>query len=197
MTENDSSQTAGDDVPTPAGRLLGAIDALEAIADAGERATRGHELQERIKAVTARLRAITDGAVREQRDAGVPLQKLSEQLGVSVQRVSQMANSKHNGTARPGPALIYAARIAQPDAPWHGDPHALPDGAFDTGLIDFEPTVRNRFAGHRLELRYGPVPDDGLVAHMQAYTTVNGRRVRLTAALQQLLFAPAAPGPQD
>lgn len=85
------------------------------------------------------------------------------------------------------PTLIYALRIAEDGRPWHGDLDAA--GDFETGFIDFEPSVRNAFSGHRLEVRYGRVPDDGLHPAMQAYTTVNGRRLRPTAKLQKLLFA--------
>ncbi|HEX3826274.1 MAG TPA: hypothetical protein VHV82_03270 [Sporichthyaceae bacterium] len=52
--------------------------------------------------------------------------------------------------------------------------------------------MHNRFTGHRLELRYGPVPDDGLIPAMQAFTTVDGHRCRATAKVQQLLFTDEA-----
>lgn len=44
------------------------------------------------------------------------------------------------------------------------------------------------FAGKTLEVRYGPVPDDGLSAYLQGYTRVNGRSMRPTAIVQDLLF---------
>jgi hypothetical protein len=176
---------------TPAEHLIAAVAALATIPDPAERAQRGHELQDAMKASAPRVRALTDAAVRQQRDAGAPLAQIAAHLGLSVQRVSQMATGKHNGTVRPSPPLIYAFRIAdEPDSPWIGPPDVLPTDNYETGFIDFAPAaVRNRFAGHRLEVRYGPVADDGLhPAH--AYTTVNGRRVRATAALQEFLLAP-------
>ncbi len=181
------------DEKTPAEQLLSAIAALEAITDPAKRAKAGHTLQETMKGATTTVRAITDAAVREQRDAGASLADIARALGVSVQRVSQMATGKH-GTGRRNPPLIYAFRVADDpgDDGWYGEENALPQGQFETGFIDFEPAVRNRFAGHRLQVRYGPVPDDGLPPAMHAYTTVNGRRLRSTEKVQQLLFAPAA-----
>jgi len=177
---------------TPAQQLLDAIAALESTEDPEIRAMRGHALQEVMRASTPRVRAITDGAVRELRDAGSPLADLSKRLGVSMARVSQMASGQRTSRPRPAPQMIYAFRMVDgDDQQWYGDAEVVPPAEFETGYIDFDPSgVRNRFAGHRLEVRYGQVPDDGLNPAMHAYTTVNGRRLRVTAKLQEFLFTP-------
>jgi hypothetical protein len=176
---------------TPAQQLLDAITALENTEDPENRAMRGHALQEVMRASTARVREITDGAVRELRDAGSPLAELSKRLGVSMARVSQMAAGQRTSRPRPTPPVIYAFRMTDgDDQQWYGDAEAVPAGEFEVGYIDFQPAVRNRFAGHRLQVRFGPVADDGLRPEMHAYTTVNGRRLRVTAGLQDFLFAP-------
>lgn len=176
---------------TPAELLVEAIEQLEAIEDPATRAAYSHKLQEAMKGSTARVRAITDGAVQQLRERGASRSELSEILGgVSLKRVTQIAAGKH-GAGRTGPSLIYAFRVADvPDAPWYGNTDSLAEGEYEAGYIDFKPAVHNRFAGHRLELRYGPVPDDGLNPVMHAYTTVNRRRVRMLGVLQELLFAP-------
>ena len=72
---------------------------------------------------------------------------------------------------------------------WHGEPGALPEGRYQTGQIDFNPGPNpSPYAGTTLEVRYGPVPDDGLPAYLQGYTTVNGMRIRATATVQGELF---------
>jgi hypothetical protein len=110
-------------------------------------------------------------------------------LGVTVQRVSQMASGKH-GTARPRPTLIYAFRIrdTSPPGSWQGEPDALKSD-YGTAVIGFYPDSGNTaFAGHELEIRFGQVPDDRLPSFLQGYTTVNGIRMRPTAIVQDLLF---------
>lgn len=175
--------------PTPAEQYRYALDALARITDPAERAARGHELQEAVKASAAWLRGIVDGSVAELRD-GMSLTQIAEKLGVSVQRISQMATGKH-GAARQRPSLIYAFRVAgDPAGRWHGEPGVLPEGSYGTGTISFMPRdpALSSFAGKTLEVRYGPVPDDGLPAYLQGYTTVNGRSMRPTAIVQDLLF---------
>jgi hypothetical protein len=173
--------------PTPAQRFRDALTALGTITDPGERAVRGHELQEAVKASAAWLRTVVDESVAELRE-GMTLAQIAEMLGVSVQRTSQIATGKH-GTARPRPSLIYAFRVLDgPPGQWHGEPGALPEGGYATGTISFNPHNPSPFAGRTLEVRYGPVPDDGLPAYLQGYTTVNGRSIRPTAAVQDLLF---------
>ncbi len=137
---------------------------------------------------TAHLRAVLGGSVAELRD-WMSLAQIAEMLGVSVQRTSQIATGKH-GAARPRPSLIYAFRILGERAErWHGEPGALPEGSYQAGRIDFNPGPNpSPYAGATLEVRYGPVPDDGLPAYLQGYTTVNGMRIRATAAVQGELF---------
>ncbi len=157
-----------------------------------ERAIQGHELQEAMKASAAHVRAVVDEAVAELR-GGMTLAQIAELLGVSVQRISQIATGKH-GAARPRPSLIYAFRVlGEEPGRWHGEPGALPHGSYSTGTIDFNPgTNPSPFAGKTLELRYGPVPDDGLPSYLQGYTTVNGWRMRPTGIVQEELFPGSA-----
>jgi hypothetical protein len=110
-------------------------------------------------------------------------------LGVSVQRTSQIATGKH-GADRQRPSMIYAFRVlGERLGRWHGDPAALPEGSYQTGRIDFHPGSNpSPYADRALEVRYGPVPDDGLPAYLHGYTTVNGIRIRATAAIQGELF---------
>ena len=174
--------------PTPAQQFRDALSALDRITDPAERALRGHELQEAVKASAVWLRGVVDGSVAELRE-GMSLAQIAEKLGVSVQRISQIATGTH-GAARPRPSLIYAFRVVgDPASQWHGEPGALTQG-YGTGIITFRPHNLNPspFAGKTLEVRYGPVPDDGLPAYLQGYTTVNGRSMRPTAIVQDLLF---------
>lgn len=174
----------------PVQRYQDALTALSRIADPAERAREGHRLQEAIAASTQWLRGTVDRSVAELRDQHrKPLQEIAQMLGVTVQRVSQMANSKH-GARRDGPTLIYAFRVhdTNPPGSWHGEPDALGSG-YGTAVIPFYPDGGNpALAGHELEIRYGQVADDGLPSFLQGYTTVNGVRMRPTAVVQDLLF---------
>jgi hypothetical protein len=173
---------------TPAQRFREALTALSRITDPAERAVQAHELQEATKASAAHLRAIVEESVAELRDR-MSLAQIAELLGVSVQRISQIATGKH-GTARPRPSLIYAFRVrGEQPGHWYGEPGALPEGSYQTGTIDFNPgTNPSPYGGNTLEVRYGPAPDDGLPAYLQGYTTVNGVRIRPTATVQEELF---------
>jgi hypothetical protein len=179
---------------SPAQRYQDALNALSRITDPAERASEGHRLQEAIQASTQWLRGTVDQSVAELRDRHRrPLSEIAQSLGVTVQRVSQMASGKH-GTARPGPTLIYAFRIhdAGPPGSWQGEPDALKSG-YGTAVIGFYPDRGNsEFAGHELEIRFGQVPDDRLPSFLQGYTTVNGVRMRPTAVVQDLLFGTRA-----
>jgi hypothetical protein len=176
---------------TPARRYQDALIALSGIADPAERAKEGHRLQEAIQASAQWLRGTVDRSVAELRDQQRrPLHEIAQMLGVTVQRISQMANSKH-GAARSGPTLIYAFRVRDtgPPGSWQGEPGALPEGGYGTAIIGFYPNGGNAaFAGHELEIRFGQVPDDRLPSFLQGYTTVNGVRMRPTAVVQDLLF---------
>ncbi|MGH3225208.1 MAG: hypothetical protein ACRDPY_42090 [Streptosporangiaceae bacterium] len=175
---------------TPVQRYQDALTALCRIADPADRAREGHRLQEAIQASTQWLRGTVDRSVAELRDQHrKPLHEIAQMLGVTVQRISQMANSKH-GAARPGPTLIYAFRVRDTDPPgsWQGEPDALTSG-YGTAVIGFYPNGGNPvFVGHELDIRYGQVPDDRLPSFLQGYTTVNGVRMRPTALVQDLLF---------
>lgn len=173
---------------TPAQRFREALTALSGITDPSERAVQAHGLQEATKASAAHLRAVVGESVADLRDR-MSLAQIAELLGVSVQRISQIATGKH-GAARPRPSLIYAFRVpGEQPGRWYGQPSALPAGSYQTGIIDFNPgTNPSPYAGTTLELRYGPVPDDGLPAYLQGYTTVNGVRIRPTAIVQEELF---------
>jgi len=173
---------------TPAQRFREALTALSRITSPAERAVQAHELQEATKSSAAHLRGIVEESVAELRDR-MSLAQIAELLGVSVQRISQIATRKH-GTGRPRPSLIYAFRVlGEQPGRWYGQPGALPEGGYQTGIIDFNPgTNPSPYAGNRLEVRYGPVPDDGLPAYLQGYTTVNGVRIRPTAIVQEKLF---------
>ena len=174
--------------PSPAQRFRDILADLARIPDPAERAVQAHELQEAAKASAAHLRAVLGGSVAELRNR-MSLAQVAELLGVSVQRTSQIATGKH-GAARPRPSLIYAFRVlGERPGRWHGDPGALPEGGYQAGRIGFNPGPNpSPYAGSTLEVRYGPVPDDGLPAYLQGYTTVNGMRIRATASVQAELF---------
>lgn len=174
--------------PSPAQRFRDILADLGQIPDPAERAVQAHELQEATKASAAHLRAVLGESVAELRNRK-SLAQIAQMLGVSVQRTSQIATGKH-GADRPRPTLIYAFRLVG-DRPgrWHGEPGALPEGSYQTGRIDFNPGPNpSPYAGTTLEVRYGQVPDDGLPAYLQGYTTVNGMRIRATATVQGELF---------
>ena len=174
--------------PSPAQRFRDILADLGQIADPAERAVQAHELQEAAKAAAAHLRAVLGGSVAELRD-WMSLAQIAEMLGVSVQRTSQIATGKH-GADRARPSLIYAFRVlGERPGRWRGEPGALPEGSYQPGRIDFNPGQNpSPYAGTTLEVRYGPVPDDGLPVYLQGYTTVNGMRIRATAAVQGELF---------
>jgi transcriptional regulator with XRE-family HTH domain len=173
---------------TPAQRFREALADLGRVTNPAERAVQAHQLQEATRASAPHLRALVEAAVAELRSR-MSLAEIAEMLGVSVQRISQIATGKH-GAARPRPSLIYAFRVLG-DRPgrWYGEPEALPEDSYQTSTIDFNPGPNpSPYAGSRLEVRYGPVPDDGLPAYLQGYTTVNGMRIRATAIVQGELF---------
>lgn len=136
--------------------------------------------------MTPRLRAITDRAVAEMRETA-SLAEVAGLLGVSRARVSQMATGKH-GANRPVPSVIYAVRVVG-DTDWYGRPDALPDGQYFETRWHPVTGKGNRFDGADLEIRYGTVEDHMLPA-MQAWTLVDGRPLRPSAELTELLATP-------
>jgi hypothetical protein len=169
----------------PTDHLDQAVTALDGLTDPAERAVEGHRLQEALKGTSGRVRAITDAAVAELRRT-MPLADVAGLLGVSVQRASQMATSKHSGKKRPAPSVIYAVRIAGEET-WLGQPEALPEGDYQTVLWHPKTGRGNRFDDADLEVRIGPVEDD-LLPSFYTFTTLAGRRVRPTRAVHELVF---------
>jgi DNA-directed RNA polymerase specialized sigma subunit len=79
---------------TPAQLATAAINALARIENPRDRAIQGHELQVVIKDAPALLRPLIDSAVAELRNE-MTVAQVAELLGVSEQRVSQMATGRH------------------------------------------------------------------------------------------------------
>jgi DNA-directed RNA polymerase specialized sigma subunit len=79
---------------TPAQLAADALTAVASIQDARERAIRGHELQVVLKDAPVVLRPLVDSAVAELRK-DMSVAQVAELLGVSEQRVSQMATGRH------------------------------------------------------------------------------------------------------
>lgn len=92
--------------------------------------------------------------------------------------------SKLRGQPRPVAGVIYAFRPA--GGRWHGHPRALPEGQYGTATMDFQPVAPNRFTG-QLEIRYGDIHDDVLPSYY-VFTTVEGKRMRPTTVVHELLF---------
>jgi hypothetical protein len=151
---------------------------------------------------TANLRAALELAGRDQyfaegrernvitmlRERGVPWREIAYHRGLKSAQAAQQRYEKlaHNETPE---VVIYAFREAgRADAPWHGDPDALPDGQFRTGLLEFNPAMPRPFSGCTLELRYGSAAADIMPAYLRAYAQVDGRRIAPTAAVQEELF---------
>ena len=170
---------------TPAEQVLQAVAALEAIGNPEEQALRGHQLQETMKGATMQVRRITDTAVAKLRETK-PLAEVADLLGVSNKRISQMATGRHGVNRRP-PSTIYAIRIVGEDA-WHGQPDILPPSDYQTTTWQPKTRTGNRFDGTLLEVRYGPVPDD-IPPSYYSYTTVDGKRMRPTAAVHDVIFS--------
>jgi hypothetical protein len=120
------------------------------------------------------------------RERGVPWREIAQHRGLQS---AQAAQQRYERLTRLPDVMIYAFRAAdEKDAPWHGDPDALPAGQFETGMIDFNPAAPRPFSGRTLELRYGPVEAEAMASHLRTYALVNGRRIAPTAAVQIELF---------
>src|SRR5207249_4679232 len=106
---------------TPAQRFREALADLGRVTNPAERAVQAHQLQEATRASAPHLRALVEAAVAELRSR-MSLAEIAEMLGVSVQRISQIATAKH-GAARPRPSLIYAFRVlGYRPGRWYGEP---------------------------------------------------------------------------
>jgi hypothetical protein len=122
------------------------------------------------------------------RDRGVSWREIAYHRGL---RSAQAAQQRYDRLrlSRAPETLIYAFRdVGTKDAPWHGDPDALPAGRFETGLLDFNPSMPRPFSGRTLEMRYGPVEAEVMPSYLRAYALVAGRRFATTAAVQVDLF---------
>jgi hypothetical protein len=149
---------------------------------------------------TSALRAALELAARDQwaaeareinvvallRDRGVSWREIAQHRGLVS---AQAAQQRYQRLTRSPEVLIYAFRaVDDAEAAWHGQPCALPPGAFETGTIDFNPAMLRPFSGQTLEVRYGPVDLPVAESYLRAYAMVNGRRIAPTAAVQQELF---------
>ena len=90
------------------------------------------------------------------------------------------------------PGVIYF--IEADDGRTIGDRDALPDGQYRTAEMFFHPVdAELPFAGHRLKVRYGRVPEDPVNPALYAYGTftddAGNKRLRATHDVQQKLFA--------
>ena len=102
---------------------------------------------------------------------------------------AQRAQQRFQHLTRGPTVLIYAFRIAGKDAePWHGDPGALAEGSYQTGMINFMPEQTGPYSGRTLDVRYGDIGDDGMEPYLRAYAMVNYRRIGLRAEIQYELF---------
>jgi hypothetical protein len=122
------------------------------------------------------------------RDRGVSWREIAYHRGL---RSAQAAQQRHDRLqlSRAPETLIYAFRDAgTKDTPWHGDPDALPVGRFDTGMLDFNPSMPRPFSGRTLEVRYGTVDAEVMPSYLRAYALVSGRRLATTADVQVELF---------
>jgi hypothetical protein len=124
--------------------------------------------------------------VNRLRERGVSWREIAHHRGLQS---PQAAKQRYERLARQPDFVIYAFRAAdESGAPWHGAPHELPSGHYESGIIDFNPAEQRPYSGRRLELRYGPVDLPVMEPHMRAYALVNGRRLAATEAVQIELF---------
>ena len=101
---------------------------------------------------------------------------------------AQAAEKRFRRLTQPPEAMIYAFRVAGPGRPWLGNPEALTDRSYETGIIHFNPARPGPFRGQMLEVRYGPADEGCWPGPMHAYAAVNNPRIALTAEIQMGLF---------
>jgi hypothetical protein len=104
-------------------------------------------------------------------------------------RSAQAAQQRHDRltVSHTREVVIFAFRVAG-DEQWHGHPNALPDGNYETGTIDFNPSTPRPLSGLTLQLRYGPAAVEIMESHLRAYAMVNERRIATSALVQRELF---------
>ena len=121
------------------------------------------------------------------RRRGVSWREIAWRRGLgSAQRAQQRFQHLTRG---PG-ALIYAFRVAgEGVGTWRGEFNMLPEGSYETGVINFMPERTGPYSGRTLEVRYGDVGDDGMEPYLRAYAMVNFRRIGLRADVQHELFS--------
>jgi hypothetical protein len=120
------------------------------------------------------------------RERNVPWSEIAYHRGL---RSAQAAKQRYDRMTRSPEVLIYAFRVAdESDASWHGDPDALSDGEYQTGVIEFNPAAPRPLSGRPLEVRYGPVDAEVMEPHLRGYTRLNGRSLAATASVQLELF---------
>jgi hypothetical protein len=102
---------------------------------------------------------------------------------------AQRAQQRFQHLTRGPTVLIYAFRVAGEEAgPWRGEFDVLPEGGYETGVINFIQERTGPYSGRTLEVRYGDVGDDGMEPYLRAYAMVNYRRIGLRADVQHELF---------
>jgi hypothetical protein len=125
--------------------------------------------------------------IKVARDSGIVWREIAARLGMYSPQAAQQSYARLDEQS---PPRIYAFRLADDDAPWHGDPDCLPYGGYEFAVIDFAPAphVNSPFSGKMLEIRYGDVPDDHMPRYLRGFPIVDGRRIGFTETVQQALF---------
>lgn len=169
---------------TPEQHHRDALEALRRITDPEKRARAGLALQTAMRETTPDIRATIDGAVRTLRE-NLTLEQIGQRLGITNQRVSQMANGYRR-------AVAFAFR--DESGAWHGRPDLVTDHVDGTLTITPDASARG-FAGQTVTIRYGEVKGDptlvgGEISMNTATVTAPGgqrRGVLLTHEVARLL----------
>jgi hypothetical protein len=158
-----------------------AIQAIAAITDPADRARVAADVAEEMERV--RLEAL--GQAR----AHMSLREIGADIlgGVSPQRADQVVKNFRRGTLD---RAAYAFRDTA-DGTVHGPWDKLPEGAFETAALPFNPSSPSPFAGRHLEVRYGPwAPSEvnTYTLHLQVEGVPNGVVMRDTVELHAILY---------